>query len=983
MANEIIKVDANNKPVIAGVTDDANLDVMMIRVAPATGYIKTELATPSVVEVLLSYANDSVAIWSNTAKTGGGTDYQPIVDSDGHFQVDILSGPAGGDGAILDGATPSIEATVKDYTNDNPLCVRLTDTDGNYVGAGAGTQYADGAARGSATGTLMMGDDSTNIQSVAVDVAGHLQVDVLSGGGGGVQHDEDDGHTSGDTGTLALAIRNDANAVMTDTNLDYTGISTDSSGRIKLGAGNLAIGKLAPNDGVDIGDVDVASSVLPTGAATSANQLPDDHNVTVSNANIPVTQSGAWNITNITGTVTLPTGAATSANQLPDGHNVTVDNAVGSGVYVRPGTAATWDVSDRAGRDLGEVDVVNCALPTGAATSANQLPDGHNVTVDNVAASGVYIRPGTGVNLDTSSVTVTSAPTTAVTNAGLTELAAAINANEVDINIASDSVGIGGGTQYTEGTTQVSIVGTAILWEDTSDVVRAASAANPFPVEIITGGGSGGTAMVDDSTFTVETTQFTPTGGLVDETSPDTVAEGEAGVFRMTPYRSLWTSIMTPNGDSCMDDTNDAVQVNVVAGGAGDGAIQDGASPAIEASVKNYTNDNPLCVRLTDTNGDYIAAGGGTQYAEDTATAAAEYLTMAGVVRNDTPSTLVDADQDRTVLTVDNLNRLWVNVANFPDNEPFDVAQYGGSAVGAGNAVHVQPGTAATWDISDRAARDLGTVDVVDITGTVSLPTGAATSAGQLADGHNVIVNNAAGTGVYIRPGTGINLDTSAVTITGFPDNEPFDLAQYGGSAVGPTNPVDVAPGTGETWDVSDRAGRDLGGVDVNNAAGSGVYVRPGTAETWDISDRAARDLGQLDVQDPCGGTQTNDIAVFEQTATSGGASISRLLSAASTNSTLAKSSAGQVYGWYITNNNASERYVKLYNKASAPTIGTDTPVITLLIPGNTAGAGTNVNFSAGIAFATGIGYGTTTGYADNDTGAVAAGEIIVNLFYK
>jgi hypothetical protein len=356
---------------------------------------------------------------------------------------------------------------------------------------------------------------------------------------------------------------------------------------------------------------------------------------------------------------------------------------------------------------------------------------------------------------------------------------------------------------------------------------------------------------------------------------------------------------------------------------------------------------------------------------------------MAGVVRNDTPSTLVDADQDRTVLTVDNLNRLWVNVANFPDNEPFDVAQYGGSAVGAGNAVHVQPGTAATWDISDRAARDLGTVDVVDITGTVSLPTGAATSAGQLADGHNVIVNNAAGTGVYIRPGTGINLDTSAVTITGFPDNEPFDLAQYGGSAVGPTNPVDVAPGTGETWDVSDRAGRDLGGVDVNNAAGSGVYVRPGTAETWDISDRAARDLGQLDVQDPCGGTQTNDIAVFEQTATSGGASISRLLSAASTNSTLAKSSAGQVYGWYITNNNASERYVKLYNKASAPTIGTDTPVITLLIPGNTAGAGTNVNFSAGIAFATGIGYGTTTGYADNDTGAVAAGEIIVNLFYK
>jgi hypothetical protein len=38
----------------------------------------------------------------------------------------------------------------------------------------------------------------------------------------------------------------------------------------------------------------------------------------------------------------------------------------------------------------------------------------------------------------------------AVTNAGLTELAAAINANQIDVNIATDSVGIGGGTQYTE-----------------------------------------------------------------------------------------------------------------------------------------------------------------------------------------------------------------------------------------------------------------------------------------------------------------------------------------------------------------------------------------------------------------------------------------------------------------------------------------------------------------------------------------------------
>lgn len=51
-------------------------------------------------------------------------------------------------------------------------------------------------------------------------------------------------------------------------------IRTTSQGEVKaqLIAGTAAIGKLAANDGVDIGNVDVASSALPTGAATSALQ---------------------------------------------------------------------------------------------------------------------------------------------------------------------------------------------------------------------------------------------------------------------------------------------------------------------------------------------------------------------------------------------------------------------------------------------------------------------------------------------------------------------------------------------------------------------------------------------------------------------------------------------------------------------------------------------------------------------------------------
>lgn len=112
-----------------------------------------------------------------------------------------------------------------------------------------------------------------------------------------------------------------------------------------------------------------------------------------------------------------------------------------------------------------------------------------------------------------------------------------------------------------------------------------------------------------------------------------------------------------------------------------------------------------------------------------------------------------------------------------------------------------------------------------------------------------------------------------------------------------------------------------------------------------------------------------------------GGYTPGKLISAATTNATTIKAGAGTLGFLTASNVNASPRYLKLYNKASNPTVGTDTPVFVFLIPGNTAGAGTNlaiasakgINFSAGIAFA------MTTGVADTDTGAVAANEVVVN----
>ena len=102
--------------------------------------------------------------------------------------------------------------------------------------------------------------------------------------------------------------------------------------------------------------------------------------------------------------------------------------------------------------------------------------------------------------------------------------------------------------------------------------------------------------------------------------------------------------------------------------------------------------------------------------------------------------------------------------------------------------------------------------------------------------------------------------------------------------------------------------------------------------------------------------------------------------SAATTNATSTKASAGTLWSLVVSNINAAARYLKLYNKASAPTVGTDVPVIVIPIP---AGAVVQLDGgSNGIRFATGIAWALTAGAADGDTAAVSASEHKVAISY-
>lgn len=114
-------------------------------------------------------------------------------------------------------------------------------------------------------------------------------------------------------------------------------------------------------------------------------------------------------------------------------------------------------------------------------------------------------------------------------------------------------------------------------------------------------------------------------------------------------------------------------------------------------------------------------------------------------------------------------------------------------------------------------------------------------------------------------------------------------------------------------------------------------------------------------------------------TAAQVGYTASRVISAATTNATSVKASAGQVYGWVLCNNAASAKFVKLYNRASAPTVGTDTPVMTIAVPANQT---VLIEMNNGIKFGTGIALAITGAYADADTTATAAGDVVAHLLY-
>jgi len=214
----------------------------------------------SQLSVDIDKENDSIVIFSNTAADGSGTNTVPLVDAAGHTQVDIVSSalPSGG-------ATAANQSTIIGHVDGVETLLGTIDSDTDAIKTSLGN--IENAVDG-------------NYLNVNMNLAGS---DAQAGEGAISATTQRVTIATDDDGVAHLATI--AGAVSTQMQVDVVAISAQSDGTyigdIKFGeslpAGTAAIGKLAANDGVDIGDVDVTSVTTGHAAANLGKREDDVH----------------------------------------------------------------------------------------------------------------------------------------------------------------------------------------------------------------------------------------------------------------------------------------------------------------------------------------------------------------------------------------------------------------------------------------------------------------------------------------------------------------------------------------------------------------------------------------------------------------------------------------------------------------------------------------------------------------------------------
>lgn len=210
-----------------------------------------------------------VTLKANTSEDGTGDPYFLKCDTDGKL---LISGGAGGEEVSIvnpKGSKTSAESvSVVIASDQGALQLQLP------IGAATDATLSDGSQVAQIKANTIKDGTGTSYSPLVND-DGRLQVDIVSGGGGGTQHTAGSGIGATPIGTLAIG---------KDSGNVARAVATDTDGHLQ---------------------VDILTSTLPSGAATEATLSTVDGKITACNTGAVVVSSSA-----------LPFGAATAALQV-------------------------------------------------------------------------------------------------------------------------------------------------------------------------------------------------------------------------------------------------------------------------------------------------------------------------------------------------------------------------------------------------------------------------------------------------------------------------------------------------------------------------------------------------------------------------------------------------------------------------------------------------------------------------------------------
>ena len=452
------------------------------------------------------------------------------------------------------------------------------------------------------------------------------------------------------------------------------------------------------------------------------------------------------------------------------------------------------------------------------------------------------------------------------------------------------------------------------------------------------------------------------------------------------PYKTGTANTATQA--SAVATTLDATKMGVVVvnadgtsiGGGAGGALSTAAKGATTAGSPTSTNASVdrqlLDVTLRDTAGNPVSVGGGTQFADGTARGTATGTLMmvddgtniqsaigtsAGVLKVDISATTANATAVKVDGSAVTQPVSGTVTTSPPANASTNVAQVAGTATDTNSGL-----------------KSAGTLRVVLATDQPQLTNKLLVTPDSVALPANQSVNVSQVNGVTTQTGVGAS-GTGTQRVAVASDSTLTSIGSItsalptGANVIGQVSVNQTTQGTTDAVSLKASTGAGTTALTKDDPSfGDGV--------TSGILATSKRLFNGTNYDRARSGGVTGMQGVVAQASPSGGYTPGHLVSAATTNATSVKASAGTLGHVSASNVNAAARYLKFYNKASAPTVGTDVPVLTYIIPGNTSGAGTNIPLPPqGIAFSTGIAFAITTEATDAGSTAVAASEIVIN----